>query len=136
MSKNGAGKFLLGLGIGAGLGILFAPKSGAETRRELGEKIKELYEKAKEIDAEDVKAKIEELKKEIKELDKEKVLAIAKKKGTQIKDKATELVALAKEKGTPVLEKAADEVRDKAIVVVQDVLDRLEKSKAKKAKAE
>ena len=117
MSKNGAGKFLLGLGIGAGLGILFAPKSGAETRKELSEKIKELYEKAKEIDAEDVKAKIEELKQEIKDLDKEKVLAIAKKKGTQI------------------LEKAADEVRNKAIVVVQDVLDRLEKSKDKKAKA-
>ena len=34
MSKNksGFGKFLLGAGIGLGLGILFAPKSGKETR--------------------------------------------------------------------------------------------------------
>ena len=36
MSKNGWGKFILGLGIGAGLGILFAPKKGSETRQELG----------------------------------------------------------------------------------------------------
>ena len=35
--KSGMGKFLAGLGIGAGLGILFAPKSGEETRKELKE---------------------------------------------------------------------------------------------------
>ena len=58
-------------------------------------------------------------------------LAIAKEKGIQIKNKAGELVELAKEKGTPVLEKAANDVRDKAIVVVQDVLNKLEKSKEK-----
>ena len=36
--KSGFGKFLLGAGIGVGLGILFAPKSGKETRQELKEK--------------------------------------------------------------------------------------------------
>ena len=30
--KSGIGKFLAGIGIGAGLGMLFAPKSGKETR--------------------------------------------------------------------------------------------------------
>ena len=36
MSKrSGLGKFLVGLGIGAGLGILLAPKSGKEMRKEL-----------------------------------------------------------------------------------------------------
>ena len=33
--KSGLGKFLAGAAIGVGLGILFAPKSGAETRKEL-----------------------------------------------------------------------------------------------------
>ena len=135
MSKKGYGKFVAGAAIGAALGILFAPKKGSETRRELGDKIKELYDKAKEIDVEEVKVnfslKIEELKHELKELDKEKVAKIAKEKGKEISKKADELVKLAKEKGTPVVQKAADEVRDKAIVVVKEVLDKLEDSKKK-----
>ena len=35
--RGGLGKFLAGAAIGVGLGILFAPKSGAETRKELKE---------------------------------------------------------------------------------------------------
>lgn len=136
MSK-GKGKFLLGALVGAGLGILFAPKAGSETRKELGDKMKELLAKAKEIDVEEVKVnitnKIEELKEELKDLDKEKVMAIAKEKGNAIKKKANELVELAKEKGTPALEKAADEVRAKAIDVVKEVLNKLENPSKKNA---
>ena len=40
---------------------------------------------------------------------------------------------LAKEKGTPVLEKAANEVREKAILVTKDILDKLEKGQEKVA---
>ena len=53
--KSGLGKFLVGLGIGAGLGILLAPKSGKETRRELKEKLDELVKKVKDIDVNEVK---------------------------------------------------------------------------------
>ena len=53
MSKKG--HFLLGAGIGLGLGLLFAPKSGKETREDLGKAIEELIEKAKEIDLVEVK---------------------------------------------------------------------------------
>ena len=45
MGKNGFGKFALGAAIGAGLGLLFAPKSGEEARKELKEAACELYEK-------------------------------------------------------------------------------------------
>lgn len=129
MSK-GTGKFVLGAAIGAGLGLLFAPKKGKELREDLKLKMDELVNKAKEIDPEELKEefdkKVEEIKKELKDLDKEKALKIAKKKGTEIKKKADKLVDLAVKKGTPVLKDAAEEVRDKAVEITKDVVKKLE----------
>ncbi len=129
--KAGWGKFVLGAAVGGALGVLFAPKKGSETRRELKEKLDELVEKVKGIDANEVKeeieAKIEEIKAGLKDLDKEKVLDIAKEKALEMKVKAEELVELAKEKGTPVLEKATEEVREKTLAVVKEIEKKLKK---------
>ena len=129
--KKGLGKFIGGALIGAGLGVLFAPKKGSETRAELKEKLDELVGKVKEIDVDDVKAefdkKVDEIKKELNDLDKEKVLKISKKKGNELKDKVQELVDLAIDKGTPVLRDAAEEVKAKTIEVTKEVLKKLEK---------
>lgn len=130
--KSGFGKFLAGAAIGAGLGILFAPKKGSETRRELKEKLDELANKVKGIDVDEVREsielKIEEIKAELTDLDKEKALKIAKEKGAALKKKSEELVELAVAKGTPVLQKATEEVRQKTIEVVKEVLNKLEKA--------
>ena len=104
MSKNkksGFGKFLLGAGVGATLGMLLTKKTGKET-------------------------KLNEIMEEISELDKEKALKIAKKKAEQIKVKSEELVEYVIEKGTPVLEKSACLVKEKAIAVTKEVLKKLE----------
>ena len=128
--KSGVLKFLAGVGIGAGLGLLFAPKSGEETRRELKEKLDEFIKAVKDIDIKEVKdelvAKIEEIKEELDDLDKEKVKKIAEEKAEALKKKVNELVELAKAKGTPVIEGVANDLRNKAINVTKDVLRKLE----------
>ncbi len=135
--KKDLGKFIAGLAIGAGLGVLFAPKKGSETRAELKAKIEELYLKAKELDMDDVKETIEikigELKESLAELDKEKVLDYAKEKAEQIKVKCDELVKYVVEKGTPVMEKTANTVREKAVEVSKDIIAKLENKKNEEA---
>jgi len=130
--KRGIGKFVAGALVGVGLGILFAPKKGSETRHDLKVKLDELMVKAKQIKFGDVKEsfekKISEIKSELADLDKEKALKIAKVKGEKLLKKCEELLKLAKEKGTPILEKAAEEIREKAIVVTKEVLKKLEKT--------
>lgn len=128
--RKGFGKFLAGALVGVGLGFLFAPKKGSETREDLKKKLDELVAKVKGIDMDDVResieAKIEEIKYELADLDKEKVLRIAKEKGTALKQKSEELVNLTIKKGTPVLKNAAEEIKQKTIIVVKEVLNKLE----------
>ena len=134
MSKKvGLGKFVIGAAIGAGLGVLFAPKKGSELRKELKVKLDDLIAQIKKIDIEEVKAefdaKVEEIKTELADLDKEKALAIAKEKGTQLKEKAEELVDLAKKKGTPVLIDSAQDVLENVVKVSKDAIKKLEAKK-------
>ena len=59
MKKNsGIGKFVAGALVGAGLGVLFAPKSGKETRADIKKKLDEIVEQAKALKTEDVKEMI------------------------------------------------------------------------------
>ena len=138
--KGGFGKFLAGLAVGAGLGVLFAPKKGSETRAELKAKLEELYRKAKELNMEDVKENIEvkitEIKEAIDDLDKEKVIAIAKSKAKKLQDMCEELVQYVVEKGTPVMEKTATTIKEKATEVSKDVLGKLKEEEKKKLEEE
>ena len=128
--KGGFFKFLAGIGIGAAAGVLLAPKAGSETRKELKAQFEKMLEELKNVDVDEVKenveAKVFEIKESLADLDKEKVLKVAKKKAKEIQDMAEELVSYAVEKGTPVLEKSAEAIREKAIVVTKEVLNKLE----------
>ena len=133
--KNSKGKFVLGALVGATLGVLFAPKKGSETRKELKNKLDEMINKVKNLDMQEVKEnieeKVDEIKTELEDLDREKVLKIAKEKAGMLRDKAEDLFNYAVEKGTPVLEKTAAAIREKTIVVTKEVLKRLEKGSEK-----
>jgi len=128
--KSGFGKFLLGAGIGVGIGMLFTKKSGKENREILKKKIDELVINIKTIDSEEVRNniqnKLDSITNEISELDSEKVLKIARKKSESIKAKAEDLVEYMIEKGTPMLEKSASLIKEKAILVTKGILDKLE----------
>lgn len=143
MGKRSVSNLLLGVAIGASLGLLFAPKKGKEIRIELKEKMLDLVSRAKELSISDISVmvedKITEIRQDLNELDKEKVLSIAKEKSEEIKDKCQDLVDLAIEKGTPVLKNAAVEVRDKAVDVMKEMITKLENvelDNSKKSKKE
>lgn len=132
MSKKGKGmgKFITGAFVGASLGVLFAPKKGSETRKELKEKAGELASSIKNLDKEEIKqklnAKIKELKNDLESLNKETVVELMKEKATSLVKKADELIDVAKEKSAPVIEKAAKEVKDKTVIVLKSAIEKLE----------
>ncbi len=140
MGRKSVGGLLLGVAIGASLGILFAPKKGKETRVELKEKMLDLVNRSKELSLNDISTmvedKINEIRHDLNDLDKEKVLSIAKEKSTEIKDKCQDLVNLAIDKGQPVLKNAAVEVRDKTVDVMKGKIKKLENVKINNPKTE
>lgn len=131
MSK-GFGKFILGAGVGVGLGLLFAPKKGEELRRDLRKKINELIDAAQAVDYDELKdnivKKAQDIEKELKDLDGEKVLKIAKAKAKDLERKAKELVDMAKETAKPALEEMAQDVRDKTIKTLKNITKKLEEA--------
>ena len=133
--KHGLGKFIAGAMIGAGMGVLFAPKKGSETRKELKKKTDELVDTIKHLDKDEIKeklnAKVKELKQDLENLNKETALELIKEKGSLLMKKADELMDLAKEKSAPVIEKAAKDVKDKTVVVLKKAIDKLEANNEK-----
>ena len=105
--SRGFKKFLLGASIGAGISMLFTKNNGKVNREQL-------------------KQKIDDIKTGLSELDKEKTIGIAKEKSNDIKNKLEDLVKYTIDKGTPVLEKSANIVKEKTILVMKQILDKLE----------
>ncbi len=134
MSKNG-GKFLLGAAIGIGLGILFAPKSGKETRAEIKAKFDEILERINETDLDDLKVsfqkKISSLEADLKDLDKEKVLKIAKDKAKKIEIKLEDLVVEAGKAAKPKIDELVASAKAKTIKTLKVTLDKLENKTSK-----
>ncbi len=130
MGKKGLGKLLAGAAVGVGIGMLLAPKSGEETRKDLKKGAKNLTNKVKDIDLNEVKDDLvdsfEKLKAELADMDAAKAKKIAKKKINELSDKAQDLVDMAKEKSAPVVEKTAKDIKKKLATMLADMQEKLE----------
>ncbi len=131
MSKNsGFKKFALGAIIGAGIGILFAPKKGSETRKELKDKLNDLVVKVKSLNKEDIKmaveGKVKDIQSAVNDLDSETVLNSAKKKAKKLQGMVEELGNFIADKSTPAIDKTIDAIKVNTDKVVDSVLKKLE----------
>lgn len=130
MGKKTVGKVIAATAVGVGIGMLLAPKSGAETREDLKNCAKKTAKKMKDIDLNEVKDDLldqyEKLKNELADMDAEKAKKIAKKKVDELSKKANELMDMAKEKSAPVIEKSAKDIKKKLYDLLENVQDKLE----------
>ena len=89
------GKFITGLGMGALIGMLLAPKKGSELRSDFKDKSQELYDKAQNMTKDDVETlindTIEEIKIKIDEFDVEDFKETIGEKLSEVKDKLDNL---------------------------------------------
>lgn len=136
MAKNsGAKKFVLGAVLGAGIALLFAPKSGKELRKDLKVKTDEVLEDIKDLEMDDVKSaianKIKEIEDDIKNFDKEKAVDAAKKKAKAIEKKTGQLVDSAKKSARPKLVELTKEVKEKTNKTLDAAIKSLEKDTEK-----
>lgn len=131
MSKKRFRNFLCGFVIGTGIGILFAPKSGRETRKELKESLDKLVASIKDLDKEEIKdiliLKITDIKTSLEELDKETILENAKDLAKKIKIKLGELKILVVNNTTPYVEACNEKFRESTINLLNKMVARLEK---------
>lgn len=130
MKKKTVATATISMAAGAGLGMMFAPKKGEDLRKDLKNKISELTEKIKNTNIEDIKENLQKsldkIEKDLEDLDKEKVKKVAEKKAKQIEKDLEELIKSAKDKKDNIIEESATALKEKAIEVTKEILEKLE----------
>ncbi len=130
MKKKTLATAAVSMSLGAGLGMMFAPKKGEDLRKDLKNKLSNLACKIKKVDVleikEDLLESLNKIESDLEDLDTEKVKKIALKKAESIKKEIEKIIKIAKKKKDDVVREAAESLREKAICVIKEVLDRLE----------
>ena len=129
MKKSKLGALVAGIGIGAAAGLLLAPKSGEETRKDIQKKAKQIGKKVKDIDLnqvkEDLVKEFDKFKNEMKDMDKDKAMKLAKEQGTKLLAKCEDLITMAKENSAPMIEKTGKDIKKKLSEMLADASEKL-----------
>lgn len=130
MKKKTIAAATVGLAVGTGLGMMYAPKKGIELRQDLKELLNKIKDKIQKIDIEETKEELskilDKISKELEELDAEKVKKIAKEKADNIKTEIEEIISAAIETKDKLMEEAATELKEKIEVITKEILNKLE----------
>jgi len=125
MSQSKFGHFLTGAMVGIGLGIIFAPKNGSQTRDELKSSFENLLEKIKNIDIEETKAnllkKVSDLKKELSNLEADEVKTLINEKAELIIEKCDMLIKESEDASLKMVAESAQEVKEKTLKVLNEL---------------
>lgn len=122
--------FVGGLVVGGIIGVLLAPKSGEESRKELKEKIEDLTLYIKNIDSETIKLeatkKLNNIRKYLEENDGSEMLEDLKDKSKEILKNLDDLAKMFKEKTDPYAQKLIGSTKELTINVLNKTLEKLE----------
>lgn len=123
------GKFILGLGIGAAAGLLFAPKKGSELREDIRRESLKAYDNVKNMTKEDIEAllgqTIETVKKSVDEFDVDRFKETTKVKLSELEEKLEEFASKVKETDQYM------QVRDGIVDITDKVNSKIEEVKTK-----
>ena len=129
--------FLTGALIGAGIGILLAPKEGSKTRNDLKKSFDELCTTVKEINWEEAKQniadKIDNFKSEWQELDKDEAIASVEEKESIIETTLDEIVDVA---ANEKVKTSVNKVKEVTHQIANDVKEDVEANKKEVKKEE
>ena len=129
MKKSTLFTFLAGTAIGVAIGLIIAPKSGKEMRKDISTKAKKITKKVKEIDLDDIREfvveKSADIEDKLSKLTKEKVLKDAKKLVKEIEKDMTNLYNSVKDISEDVMQDAVEKLKEKAANTIEKVLKKL-----------
>ena len=128
------GKFLVGLGVGAVIGMLLAPKKGSELREDIVKESKKAYDSVKNLTKEDVEAMlgetIETVKKTVDEFDLEQFKSSASDKLSDLEFKLQEFATKVKESDQYM------QVKDSIVELTEKVNSKIDEVKNKAKESE
>ena len=117
--------------LGAGIGVLFAPNKGSETRKKIKESFINLQKKVSSIDEESIQdyvnKKLDEIDREINKLELTNEYKKAKRQAKRVIKKIDKLISYMSKKGLDEFEDLIEDLKDKANDISEEILSNIEK---------